>query len=406
MGHGQDISKILLRKIFDSSGNPTVEAEVRTSSGACAIASAPSGKSKGKTEVSSFPTGGVDAGIKNFAKIAKTFTGQPVLEQEEIDGILSSHIPMIGGNVSTAVSIAVAKAAALSLGVELYQYVHDSMTKKHGIRLCVPRPLGNIIGGGVHSQNSGMTIQEILVAAETQSAERNITINSDIHRLVGRLAAEFVKSPIGVNIERAWILPYSENDSLQLVHTVKEEMEKKYGARVTIGIDFAASSFYHGGGYKYRSGVKTADEQLDFVRSVLEKYDVRVLEDPFDEEDYGGFARLTKLVGRKALVVGDDLYTTNWRRISVGGERKATNAALIKVNQIGTLSDTVKAVATARRSGMETIISHRSSETTDPFIAHLGAAFGCRYIKTGTVGGERVAKLNELMRIDALIGGK
>lgn len=397
-----DINSINLRKVFDSSGNYTVEATVSLA-GVIGTASAPSGKSTGKNEVMAFPGGDVDSGIRSFNHVAKELVGKEATSQEEIDKILKENAPKIGGNICTAVSIAAARSAASSLGLELYDYVYQNFTKKLKMKLSVPKPLGNIIGGGVHSQNSGMSIQEILVAAESHDAQKNIMINSQFHKLVGKEAAKSTDSPLGVNMERAWVLPFGETKSLKIASAVKKTLEEKYSTKITIGIDFAASSMYTDGNYKYKDNELSTEQQLAFVELLHKEYQVGILEDPFDEEDYDSFARLTGMIGNKALIVGDDLYTTDYKRIETGADKKATNAVLIKVNQIGTLTETIKAVYTATKNDMKTIISHRSSETTDNFIAHLGVAFGSAYIKTGTIGGERISKLNELMRIDKII---
>ncbi len=398
------ITGISLRKMFDSSGNFTVEATVALKS-SIAVASAPSGKSKGKTEVASFPEGNVDTGIGNFKHLEPKLVGESVEAQGNIDAILNDNVVIVGGNVTTAVSIAVARAAATCNCMELFEYVHGKLTKKFGMGIGVPRPLGNVIGGGLHSLNSGMSVQEILVATESQSAEKNVAINSELHKTIGQYALKHTTSPVGVNIERAWVLPFDEIESLEIVSRLKSELEEKYGVKITMAMDLAASSIYREGKYAYGSRKLSTVGQIEFAAALNEKYGVGILEDPFDEEDYASFAKLNKAIGRNALIVGDDLYTTNAKRIEEGAKMHATNAVLVKVNQIGTLTETIRAVAVAVRNDMATIISHRSSETTDPFIAHLGTAFGSKYIKTGTVGGERIAKLNELMRIDNILNG-
>lgn len=397
------IKAIDLRKIFDSSGNFTVEATVRLN-GESGTASAPSGKSKGIHEVIAFPENSVDLGIRNFAEISKRLIGTDATEQATIDAILEENFGRIGGNVSSAVSIATAKAAASSLGIELYEYVYDKYTKKLGIRRSVPRPLGNVIGGGIHSQNSHMSIQEILIATESPNAEKNVMVNSEFHRIVGQEAAKKTAIPLGVNIERAWVLPFDEGESFELVSAVREELEERHNVRISLGMDIAASSLFKDGLYFYKDKKLSPGEQLEFLEDLCKKYRITIIEDPFGEESFEDFAKLTASIGDSSLIVGDDLYVTNVERIEEGAKVKATNAVLIKVNQIGTLTKTIRAIEAAGRHGMKTIISHRSSETTDPFIAHLGVAFGCTYIKTGTVGGERVSKLNELIRIQKMTG--
>lgn len=388
-----------VRVVLDSRGNKTVEAEIILpySSGTC---SAPAGASTGETEAQAFPKGGAEGSVHVFnSTIRKKIIGMNALNQREFDEKLreldgQDNFSNIGGNLATALSVALAKAAAGSLGIPLYRYAGGFLKGD------IPKPMGNVIGGGKHTIN-GTTIQEFLVSAQGKNMLECISLNAEIHRRIGvRLREMFKNQSIGVGDERAWTASISDEEAIDLVKEVSMEVEKESGVKVLLGVDFAASSFFDGKKYVYRRGSLTRDEQIDYACSFSKSHGFYFIEDPMDEHDFEGFAEITKKIGKRSVIVGDDLYTTNAERIAKGIELNATNAVLIKVNQIGTLSDTWKAVKTASSAGWKTTISHRSGETTDDFIAHLGIAFGSQFIKTGTIGGERLAKLNELIRIE------
>ncbi len=308
----------------------------------------------------------------------------------------------IGGNVACAVSMAAAKLAAQLDNMELYEYINSKFMKPDGIKKSIPRPLGNLIGGGVHSSGR-MTIQEILISPKDAGSFMEAAhVNATVHRERGEQIAKKLGSTSGVNVEGAWITPYADMENLELAAQVKSEVEKRHGIRIDLGIDFAASEYFDGGRYTYSDMVLDRKGQIDFVLSLINKFGLAVAEDPMDEDDFDGFAEILRHAGNGCEVVGDDLYTSNADRVVTGIERKSTNCVLVKVNQIGTLSETMEVVRTAHMSGMRTIVSHRSRETTDSYIAHLAVAFGSDFIKTGIVGGERVSKLNELDRIEAI----
>ncbi|MEM4088494.1 MAG: enolase C-terminal domain-like protein [Candidatus Micrarchaeaceae archaeon] len=398
-----EIKSIVLRKIFDSRGSQTVEATVMSKSGISAVASAPSGTSTSIHEVEAFPKGDVGLGIRRFNAKSSSLVGIDVFDQtyvdeelHEIDG--TTRFSWIGGNIATAVSIATAKLAAKLDNTELYEYIFRHFTQKMGITKKIPRPLGNLIGGGVHS-NGKMRIQEILIAADGGSFAKNAYANIETHKMLG---LEIAKLGCGVNIEGAWITPFGDLRNLELVSTVVRRAERKLGVKISIGIDFAASEFYSNRKYSYGGRVLNKEEQIRFIEKLRDKFNLEYIEDPLDENDFDGFAELNKAIGNNCYIVGDDLYATDTVRLRKGISMHSTNSILIKVNQVGTLSDTIATVEVAHSNGIKTIVSHRSGETTDAFIAHLAVAFGSDYIKCGIMRGERIAKINELLRIEAL----
>ncbi len=398
------IEDIVTRKILDSRGNPTVEVEVYTLSG-YGRAAAPAGKSTGKHEVLAYPAGGIDAGIKYFHERMDNLMGMDATEQEEVDKILheidgTENFSMMGGNIAVAVSLAVAKAAASALGLPFYQYLGGVYAGN------IPKPVGNVLGGGKHAVG-GTTIQEMLTVSLSDSARDNVFANAEVHKLLGKMLREkFSNVSIGLGDEKAWIAPTSDTDAIEMLVEAVNKISEEYGFEIKPALDFAASSFYKDGKYVYRDGVKTPEEQIDFVESLVRDYGIYIVEDPLQEEDFDGFAELTRRIGHLAYVVGDDIFVTNVERIKMGISKGAANAVLIKPNQIGTLTDTVKAIKLAKENGYATVISHRSGETCDDSIAHIGVAFEIDFIKTGTIGGERIAKLNELIRIEEEIKGE
>jgi len=398
------IEDIVIRKILDSRGNPTVEVEVYTLSG-YGRAAAPAGKSTGKHEVKAYPAGGIDAGIKYFKEKMDNLIGMDATRQEDVDAMLheidgTENFSMLGGNIAVAVSLAVAKAAANSLGLPFYQYLGGVYATK------VPNPVGNVLGGGKHAVG-GTTIQEMLAVPMSESARDNVFANAEIHRVLGKkLRERFPNISIGLGDEKAWIAPMDDIEAIELLVEAIEEVKGEYGIEIKPALDLAASSFYRDGKYVYRNGEKTPEEQIEFVESLVKDYGIYIVEDPLHEDDFEGFAELTRRIGHLAYIVGDDLFVTNVKRIKIGIEKGAANAVLIKPNQIGTLTDTVNAIKLAKENGYATVISHRSGETCDTSIAHIGVAFGCEFIKTGAIGGERTAKLNELIRIEEEIKGE
>ena len=394
-----EIENSSMRLVLDSRGNRTVEATIRLKGGSTGTCSAPSGASTGATEVKSFRNSSAEESVKYFNRtVRQSISGFNGLNQSGFDDLLkkidgTNDFSEMGGNASTALSIALAKAVSIQCGIPLYRYAGGSFKGK------MPKPLGNVIGGGKHAIN-GTTIQEFFISNDSKSFLKAMEFNVAVHRRIGQMAKEIFKDvSIGVGDEKAWALSIDDTQAMEMLKEAAMQVSKDLKANHILGFDAAASSFFENGKYVYKDHTKTRDEQIDFVIESHKKYGFTVLEDPMDENDFDGHAAITHAIGKNALIVGDDLYTTNAERIREGIKKKATNAVLIKVNQIGTLSDTWDAVKTATEASMKNVISHRSGETEDNFIAHLSIAFSSDYIKSGAIGGERLAKLNELVRI-------
>lgn len=386
------------RKILDSRGEPTVEVEVR-GGGGFGRGSAPSGKSRGKHEAVAFPPGGVDASLTLLRKeLAPRLVGME-LDFRKVDTFLrevdgTPNFSRIGGNLAVALSFATAKAEASAKGLPLYRLL--------GRGSLLPLPLGNVLGGGAHAWGGGTDLQELLVVPTgARSFQEAALTNARVHRRVGELLGAG-----GRGDEGAWVSPLKGEGSLEVVRRACEEVGGEMGVEIRMGLDMAASSLYDPRRERYvypREGRRLREEeQLEFAAGLVETYDLLYLEDPLHEEDFQGFSELLRKVGRRCLVCGDDLLVTNVERIERGAREKAINAVLIKPNQVGTLSGALAAIRLARRRKLVPVVSHRSGETTDETIAHL--AVGCPLIKTGAVGGERIAKLNELIRLEEELG--
>ncbi len=390
-----------IRKILDSRGNPTVEVEVYTGLGR-GVSAAPSGASKGATEVKDYPEGGVDASVNIFKKkVLKELRGLEATDQEEIDRKLeeidgTADFSRIGGNLAVAISMANAFAAADELGIPLFRHLG-------GLNYSMPIPLGNVVGGGAHAVN-GTTIQEFLVASHSRDIFDAIRTNSLVHKKIKEMATKEMNTPLGMGDEKAWVLPFGDEKVINMIAQAVSEVSDSTSLKIEKGMDLAASNYFKDGRYQYRDRKLDKDEQVSFVESIINDHGFTIIEDPFDEEDFESFAELTKRVGNKAMIIGDDLYTTNYDRLKKGIEMKATNAILLKPNQVGTVSRLLRTWRLAKTNGFGSVVSHRSGETDDFFISHLGVAIGANYLKAGTVGGERIAKLNELVRIQEEIG--
>ncbi|MBI5001185.1 MAG: phosphopyruvate hydratase [Euryarchaeota archaeon] len=399
------IEDVSIRRVLDSRGNATVEVDVWGDwfFGRCA---APSGASTGRFEAQALPQGGAEAAVITFWKlVAPKVVGMDVRDQAGIDALLreidgTPNFAKIGGNVATALSLAVAKAAAHSQGVPLYRYLSGLMPD------VLPYPMGNVIGGGRHAVG-GTNIQEFLALARSDSFSDAAFTNAAVHKAVRDIYLK--KKPgasLGKGDEGAWVVPVRDEEALRILADACKKVGKDVGFDVNPALDVAASELYSKGSYKYGKKSMKPREQIKFMAGLVETYGLASVEDPLEQEDFDGYAELTDMVGEECLVVGDDLFVTNPARIEEGIERGAANAVLIKPNQIGTLTDVLRAVRIANSAGYETIVSHRSGETADDTIAHLAVAFGSVAIKTGAVGGERISKLNELMRIEEGLDGE
>jgi len=389
------IEVIELRKILDSRGNSTVEADIYTASG-FGRSAAPSGASTGSLEAKVRPTDeAVDNAIQNLipALIGMDAADQEGFDEQlrDIDG--TADFSGIGANIAVALSLANAKAAASSMNLPLFRYLGGAFAKE------LPLPLGNVIGGGAHAENA-TEIQEFLVvpggAADTEEA---VFANAAVHRHVKDLLKKKGKS-CGKGDEGAWAPHIDDALAFELIAEATGLVADEMNVEVDMGLDIAASQMWDGNAYKYRKTVRSTEDQIAYIAELVDKYNLVYVEDPLHEDDFDAFSELNSQVGNRCLVCGDDIFVTQVDRIMQGIEKDAANCVLIKPNQVGTLTDTFDAVRLAHTHGMDTVMSHRSGETTDTTIAHLATAFSCIFLKCGVVGGERIAKLNELIRIE------
>jgi len=394
------IRSIQLRTILDSRGNPTVEADIFTESG-FGRSAAPSGASTGIHEAKvKDPKDAVPFAIAN---LIPELTGIDSRDQVLFDSILreedgTSDLSNIGANIAVALSLANAKAAASSLGMELYSYIGGVFVPE------MPLPLGNIIGGGVHAKGA-TDIQEFLVVATGAGGPAEaVFANARVHKKVKEIL-EASGNACGKGDEGAWAPQISDSEAFEIIHQAVGEVADELSVSLSMGIDVAASQMWDEDSRCYvdRNGRHTTEDHIASLAEIVDRYGLVYVEDPLYEEDFSGFADFTEQVGDRCLVCGDDLFVTNASRIAEGIETGSANCVLIKPNQVGTLTDTFEAIHLSHVHGMETVMSHRSGETTDTTIAHLATAFGCVFLKTGTVGGERIAKLNELIRIEEQI---
>ena len=395
---GTTIEELSLRRILDSRGNPTVEADVRTTEG-FGRGAAPSGASTGEHEAVEIPA---EEAVERGEEAAQSLVGIDASDQRAVDATLREHdgtddFSRIGANASVAISMATAKAAADAVGVPLYRHLGGAFASE------VPTPLGNVVGGGEHADDA-TDIQEFLVAPTgAETFEEAAFTNAEVHAEVKNVLDER-DVPAGKGDEGAWAPSLTDDEALE---AVAEAVERKAEVETRIGLDVAASELWDedAGAYVYGDTTRDTDEQIEYIESLVREHDLVYVEDPLRENDFDAFARLTeRLLDTDTLVCGDDLFVTNVERIERGIGDGAANSVLIKPNQVGTVTDTYEAVKTAKDAGYETVMSHRSGETEDTTIAALSVAFGTRFIKTGAVGGERTAKLNEVIRIQRDMG--
>lgn len=397
-----EIVDLVMRKILDSRGNKTVEVDILTEGGMGRF-SAPSGASTGAHEVSAFAKDGLDSGIAVFEKeVVPELLGFDTLDQVDLDFMLrdidgTENLERIGGNLIVATSIAASKAAADSLQIPYYRYLGGMMQTD------LPFPMGNVLGGGKHAIG-GTDIQEFLVIAQGDTFAESVFANSAVHKRVSKIIRKrYPTVALGKGDEGAWVAKVSNDEALEIVSQACREITDDVGFLIQPGLDVAASSFFKDGKYIYKDKKLDREGQVAYMSELFDKYELFSIEDPLDEEDYEGYVMLTEEIGDQCLIIGDDLFVTNEERLEKGIEMGACNAILIKPNQIGTLTGTIDTVKLAQDAGYQTVISHRSGETIDNAIAHMGVAFGSIAIKTGAVSGERTAKLNELIRIEEFI---
>ncbi len=412
------IIDIHARQIFDSRGNPTIEVDVITENGFLGRAAVPSGASTGVHEAVELRDGGKDymgKGVLNAVenvngKIAGTLLGVSVFEQETIDKIMidldgTPNKSILGANAILGVSLAAAHAAALELGMPLYRYVGGVSAKT------LPVPMMNIINGGSHS-DAPIAFQEFMIMpVKAKNFTEAIKMGSEIfHHLKKVLHDRDLSTAVGDEGGFAPTLGGTE-DALDTIAKAVTNAGYKIGDEIMIALDCAAAEFYVDGKYDYSKfegttgKIRTSKEQAEYLAELASKYPIISIEDGMDEDDWEGWKYLTELIGDKTQLVGDDLFVTNVDRLSRGINEGISNSILIKVNQIGTLSETIAAVNMAHNAGYTSVMSHRSGETEDNTIADLAVALNCGQIKTGSMSrSDRMAKYNQLLRIEEQLG--
>jgi len=412
------IIDIHARQIFDSRGNPTIEVDVITENGFLGRAAVPSGASTGVHEAVELRDGGKDymgKGVLNAVenvngKIADTLLGVSVFEQETIDKIMidldgTPNKSILGANAILGVSIASAHAAALELGMPLYRYVGGVSAKT------LPVPMMNIINGGSHS-DAPIAFQEFMIMpVKAANFKEAMQMGSEIfHHLKKVLHDRNLSTAVGDEGGFAPTLNGTE-DALDTIAQAVTNAGYKIGDEIMIALDCAAAEFYVDGKYDYSKfegetgKIRTSKEQAEYLAELAKNYPIISIEDGMDEDDWEGWKYLTELIGDKTQLVGDDLFVTNVERLSRGIREGIANSILIKVNQIGTLSETIAAVNMAHNAGYTSVMSHRSGETEDNTIADLAVALNCGQIKTGSMSrSDRMAKYNQLLRIDEQLG--
>ncbi|HIE16636.1 MAG TPA: phosphopyruvate hydratase [Dehalococcoidia bacterium] len=412
---GASIKAIAAREILDSRGNPTVEVEVELHNGATGVAAVPSGASTGKYESVELRDGdecryrglGVLKAVGNVnSKIAPALVGMSAAEQEAIDQRLleldgTPNKSNLGANAILGVSLAVAKAAANSVNCPLYRYLGGASAR------LLPVPMMNILNGGKHAADSTDFQEFMVVPAGARSFSEALQMGSEIYHALRKVIQD---KGLNTNVgDEGGFAPSltSNRQAVELILAAIDLAGYRAGDDCLIALDPAASSFYRDGKYllQREDVILSSSEMVDYYADWVSSYPIISIEDGLDEDDWEGWVSLTRRLGRKIKVVGDDLYTTNIRRLEHGIAHQASNAILIKPNQVGTLTETLNAVRRAQQVGWTTIISHRSGETEDTTIADLAVAVSSGVIKTGApCRSERVAKYNRLLRIEAELG--
>ena len=403
-----DIIHVMAREILDSRGNPTVEAEVFLDDGARGVAGVPSGASTGVHEAHELRDGGdrylgkgVLKAVENVnEEIADELAGFEADDQRLIDQALikldgTDNKSRLGANAILGVSIAAAKAAAESAGLPLYRYVGGPNAH------VLPVPMMNILNGGSHA-DSGVDVQEFMIAPiGAESFSEALRQGTEVyHALKNVIKDKGLSTGLG---DEGGFAPSVESTkaALDLIVDAIKKAGLKPGEDIALALDVASSEFFKDGKYHFEGGEHTAEEMAKVYEDLVANYPIVSIEDPLQEDDWEGYTKLTEALGEKVQIVGDDFFVTNPARLQEGIDKKAANALLVKVNQIGTLTETFDAVELAHRNGYRTMMSHRSGETEDTTIADLAVALNCGQIKTGAPArSERVAKYNQLLRIE------
>ncbi|HUV58685.1 MAG TPA: phosphopyruvate hydratase [Desulfatiglandales bacterium] len=412
----ETIEIVFAREILDSRGNPTVEVEVGLSDGGWGQAAVPSGASTGKFEALELRDGdpkrysgkGVLKAVDNVnTAIGPAITGMDPFDQSLIDTTIieldgTPNKEKLGANALLGASLAVARAAADSLGIPLYRYIGGTNARR------LPMPMMNILNGGMHAANN-LDLQEFMIVPKGGETFKDaLRIGAEVfHSLAKVLSDKGFSTGVG---DEGGFAPNltSNNQGIEMILHGIEKAGYKPGEDVVLALDAAACSFYKDGKYTFIMSDQSERDSMmmiDFYTELADRYPIFSLEDGLDESDWDGWRVLTQRLGDKIQIVGDDLFVTNPERIARGIKESSANAVLIKLNQIGTLTETLHAIEMAHRIGWKTIISHRSGETEDSFIADLSVATGSGQIKTGSLSrSERICKYNRLLRIEEELG--
>jgi len=402
------IKAVNAREILDSRGNPTIEVEVVLEDKSIGRAAVPSGASTGAFEAAELRDGGsrylgkgVTSAVKNvIEKITPVVIGMSATDQRAIDQKMISldgtkNKSVLGANAILGVSLATARAASVSANQSLFAYLGGSAAKT------LPVPMMNILNGGAHA-DTNVDIQEFMIAPiGADSFKESLRWGAEIyHSLKSVLKKKGLATSIG---DEGGFAPNLESNraALDLILVAIEGAGFKVGSQIALAMDVAATEFFNEGKYEFEGKSLTSDQMITYYSDLVSNYPLVSIEDPLDEDDWSGWAKLTTELGEKIQIVGDDLFVTNPERLAKGIESKTANALLVKVNQIGTLTETIDAVNMAHENNYKSMMSHRSGETEDTTIADLAVALNCGQIKTGAPArSERVAKYNQLLRIE------
>ena len=408
------IKEVAAREILDSRGNPTVEVEVKLDNGFIGRAAVPSGASTGAFEAVELRDGGkrylgkgVEIAVKNInEKISKVVIGLNAEEQRVLDEKMISldgtkNKSVLGANAILGVSLATARAASLSANQSLFKFLGGNEAK------ILPVPMMNILNGGSHA-DTNVDIQEFMVAPiGADTFKESLRWGAEIyHSLKSVLKKKGLVTSIG---DEGGFAPNlaSNRAALDLILEAVEIAGFKAGSDIALAMDVAATEFHEDGSYNFEGKKLTSDQMISYYSELVSAYPLVSIEDPLDEDDWAGWAKLTSELGQKVQIVGDDLFVTNPERLQRGIDSNTANALLVKVNQIGSLTETIDAVNLAHKNGYRSMMSHRSGETEDTTIADLAVALNCGQIKTGAPArSERVAKYNQLLRIEEELGSK
>jgi len=408
------IKSITAREILDSRGNPTVEVDVQLEDGSWARAAVPSGASTGAFEAAELRDGGsrylgksVSGAVENVkAKIAPSLIGHDGLDQKGLDEKMIAldatvNKSSLGANSILGVSLAVARAAAVSKKLPFYRFIGGEKAT------LLPIPMMNILNGGAHA-DTNVDIQEFMIAPiGAPTFKEGLRYGAEIYQsLKSVLKKRGLATSIG---DEGGFAPNLESNraALDLIIEAVEKAGYKMGSDIGLAMDVAATEFYKDGSYRFEGANLSATEMIDYYQGLLDSYPLLSIEDPLSEDDWSGWADITKAMGANVQLVGDDLFVTNPTRLAQGISQGCANALLVKVNQIGTLTETLAAVDMAHKAGYRSMMSHRSGETEDTTIADLSVAALCGQIKTGAPArSERVAKYNQLLRIEEELGSK